>query len=135
MKALIAAGGRATRLRPITHTINKHLIPLANKPMIFYAIEKVTEIGIKDIIININPGETEIQKAVGDGGQWGAKIVYAEQRGGPLGLAHIVKNAEDLLVRILLFFISATILFWGALGLFMKNSRAKTAMLFLLLLR
>ena len=50
MKALITAGGRATRLRPITYTINKHLIPLANKPMLFYAIEKIAAVGVKDVI-------------------------------------------------------------------------------------
>ena len=74
MKALIAAGGRATRLRPITWTINKHLIPLANKPMIFNAIEKIVEAGVTEIAININPGETEIQKVVGDGSLFGAKM-------------------------------------------------------------
>jgi glucose-1-phosphate thymidylyltransferase len=97
MKALITAGGRATRLRPITHTINKHLIPLANKPMIFYALEKVAEAGIKDVFININPGEKEIQKFVGDGQQWGVRVKYIEQIGGPLGLAHIIKNARSYL--------------------------------------
>lgn len=99
MRALIAAGGRATRLRPITQTINKHLIPLANKPMIFYPIEKVVEAGIKDIIINVNPGDQEIAKAVGDGSKWGATIKCIEQEGGPQGLAHIVKNAESYLVN------------------------------------
>ncbi|MEK9152110.1 MAG: glucose-1-phosphate thymidylyltransferase [Patescibacteria group bacterium] len=94
MKALIAAGGRATRLRPITHTINKHLIPLANKPMIFHAIEKIAAAGIKDVIINVNPGDTEISHAVGDGSRWGIKISYLEQTGGPKGVAHIIKVAR-----------------------------------------
>ncbi len=97
MKALITAGGRATRLRPITYTINKHLIPLANKPMIFYAIEKLAAVGVKEIGISMNPGETELQKAVGDGARWGVKIVYIEQKGGPLGIAHVVNNAKDFL--------------------------------------
>lgn len=97
MKALITAGGRATRLRPITWTINKHLIPLANKPMIAYAIEKIVEAGVTEIGININPGEDEIQKVVGDGSQWGAKITYIEQVGGPKGLAHILKVAQPFL--------------------------------------
>ncbi|MDO8505725.1 MAG: glucose-1-phosphate thymidylyltransferase [bacterium] len=96
-KALITAGGRATRLRPITHTLNKHLIPLANKPMIFYGIETLVKVGIKEIFINMNPGETELQKVIGDGSRWGVKIEYIEQEGGPLGLAHIVKNAEQYL--------------------------------------
>jgi len=97
MKALIAAGGHATRLRPITLSINKHLIPLANKPMIFYAIEKVVEAGISDIGISVNPGETKIQEVVGDGSRWGARITYIEQTGGPLGVAHVVKRAQDFI--------------------------------------
>jgi len=97
MKALITAGGRATRLRPITYTINKHLIPLANKPMIFYAIEKLADVGVKEIGISVNPGEEEIQKTVGDGSKWGVKIAYIEQKGGPLGIAHVVNNAKDFL--------------------------------------
>ena len=96
-KALIAAGGRATRLRPITHTINKHLIPIANKPMIFHAIEKLIEAGIDDIIISTNPGDTELPKFIGDGSKWGIKIACIEQQGGALGVAHVVKNAEQYL--------------------------------------
>jgi glucose-1-phosphate thymidylyltransferase len=94
MKALIAAGGHATRLRPITHTTNKHLIPLAGKPLIEYAIEKIAECGVKEIAINVNPGEMEIQKVVGDGSRWGVHVTYLEQSGGPKGLAHIVSNAH-----------------------------------------
>lgn len=97
MKALITAGGRATRMRPITHTINKHLIPLANRPMIVNAIEKIVEAGVTDIVINVNPGETELQKALGDGSAWNAKLTFVEQIGGPKGLAHIVKNAREAL--------------------------------------
>lgn len=97
MKALITAGGRATRLRPITYTINKHLIPLANKPMLFYAIEKIAAAGIKEIGININVGDTEIPKAVGDGSRWGVKITCIEQTGGPKGLAHIIRMARPFL--------------------------------------
>jgi len=97
MKALITAGGRATRLRPITYTINKHLIPLANKPMLWNAIEKLAEVGIKEIGINVNVGETEIQKSCGDGSRWGVKLTYIEQVGGPKGLAHIIKNARPFL--------------------------------------
>ncbi|MBI4438274.1 glucose-1-phosphate thymidylyltransferase [Candidatus Uhrbacteria bacterium] len=96
MKALIAAGGRATRLRPITWTINKHLIPLANKPMLWYVLKKVTDAGIKDIIINVNPGEVaEMSRVLGDGSEFGARVTYVEQRGGAKGLAHVVANAEE----------------------------------------
>lgn len=65
--------------------------------MIFYGIETLVEAGIKEIIVNINPGEAELQKFVGDGSRWGVSIKYVEQEGGPLGLAHIVKNAEQYL--------------------------------------
>lgn len=95
MKALITAGGHATRLRPITWTINKHLIPIANKPMIFNALEKIAEAGIKEVAININIGDKELPQAIGDGSRWGIKITYIEQKGGALGLAHIIKNAEE----------------------------------------
>jgi glucose-1-phosphate thymidylyltransferase len=99
MKALITAGGRGTRLRPITFTLNKHLIPLANKPMIYYAIEKVARAGIKDIAININPGDKELPRACGNGEKWGVKITYIEQKGGALGIAHAVKMAEPFLKK------------------------------------
>ncbi|MDP3985670.1 MAG: glucose-1-phosphate thymidylyltransferase [bacterium] len=95
MKALITAGGRATRLRPITHTINKHLIAIANKPMIFYAIEKIVEAGIREIGININEGDQELPAVIGNGDRWGVHITYLEQSGGAKGLAHIIKNAKD----------------------------------------
>ncbi len=94
-KAILTGGGHATRLRPITNTINKHLIPLANKPMIFHAIDKMVEAGIKEIFINVNPGEVELQKIVGDGGHWGIQIRYFEQTGGPQGIAHVVALAKD----------------------------------------
>ncbi len=95
MKALITAGGRATRLRPITHTLNKHLIPIAGKPMLFYAIEKIRDCGIREVGININEGDQELPAAIGDGSRWGVKIIYLEQHGGAKGLAHIIKNARD----------------------------------------
>jgi len=94
MKALITAGGHGTRLRPITYTLNKHLIPLANKPMIFYALEKIAEAGIRDVFINVNPGEEEIPRVLGAGKDWGLHITYIEQTGGPRGLAHILKIAK-----------------------------------------
>jgi glucose-1-phosphate thymidylyltransferase len=97
VKALITAGGRGTRLRPITHTNNKHLIPIANKPMIHYAIEAVIDAGIKDIGIVINPdtGE-EIKEALGNGERWGASFTYIIQEA-PIGLAHVVKVSQDFI--------------------------------------
>lgn len=96
-KAILTGGGRATRLHPLTTTINKHLIPLANKPMIFHAIEKAVDAGITEIYINTNPGETSLQKHIGDGGHWGIKIHYFEQTGGPQGVAHVPKVAEEFI--------------------------------------
>lgn len=126
MKALITAGGRATRLRPITWTINKHLIPLANKPMLFYAIEKIVEAGIKEIGINVNVGEEEIQKACGDGSRWGVKIIYIEQVGGPKGLAHILKMARPFLGdEPFLFYLGDNIILGSIVKLIEKFKREK----------
>ncbi|MBI4713958.1 glucose-1-phosphate thymidylyltransferase [Candidatus Uhrbacteria bacterium] len=98
MKALIAAGGHSTRLRPITWTRNKHLIPLANQPMLLYPLKKIIDAGITDIIINVNPGEVQLMAdTLGDGSQFGAHFKYVEQRGGAKGLAHVVANAEEYL--------------------------------------
>lgn len=96
-KAILTGGGRATRLHPITTTINKHLLPLANKPMIFHAIEKAVEAGVEEIFINTNPGETSLKDYIGDGGHWGIKISYFEQTGGPQGIAHVVKEAQKFI--------------------------------------
>jgi glucose-1-phosphate thymidylyltransferase len=97
MKALITAGGKGTRLRPITHTSNKHLIPLANKPMLFYAIEAVARAGITEIGIVVNPDtQEEIKTALGQGEAWKVKISYVVQEA-PIGLAHVVKVAQDFI--------------------------------------
>lgn len=96
MKALITSGGRGTRLRPITHTQNKHLIPIANKPILHYAIEAVIEAGIKEIAIVINADNTDVPEAIGDGSRWGVNIQYIPQEA-PLGLAHVVKISQDFI--------------------------------------
>ncbi len=97
MKALITAGGRGTRLRPITYSMNKHLIPVGNVPMIVHALKKIAETGITEVGININEGDTSIEDLCGDGSEWGLKISYLEQIGGALGLAHIIKNGRKWL--------------------------------------
>ncbi|MBI5194530.1 MAG: glucose-1-phosphate thymidylyltransferase [Nitrospirae bacterium] len=97
MKALITSGGKGTRLRPITHTSNKHLIPIANKPMIHFAIEAVAGAGIKEIGIVYNPDTgDEIKKALGTGSQWGVNFTFILQES-PAGLAHVVKVAQDFI--------------------------------------
>ena len=73
MKALIASGGRGTRLRPITHTRNKHLIPIANKPILHYAIEAVASAGIRDVGIVVNADSDEVQRAIGYGDTLGSE--------------------------------------------------------------
>ncbi len=96
MKGLILSGGEGTRLRPITHTSAKQLVPVANKPILFYGIEAIKEAGITDIGIIVGDTEPEIKAAVGDGSQWGVKVTYIRQEA-PLGLAHAVKIAQHFL--------------------------------------
>jgi len=94
VKALIAAGGRGTRLRPITSTSNKHLIPIANKPMLFYAIEAVAEAGIREIGLVFGPeSHTAISAAIAPYARQGLRFTLMIQDA-PRGLAHVVKLAE-----------------------------------------
>lgn len=104
MKGVILAGGRATRLRPLTHTMTKHLIPLANKPIIYYCLESLAKAGIKQVAVIVGcrhpdyPGSIdtgpEIMEAVGDGEQWGLQVTYVEQDA-PRGIAHAVGLTRD----------------------------------------
>ncbi|MDI6808153.1 MAG: glucose-1-phosphate thymidylyltransferase [Candidatus Eisenbacteria bacterium] len=96
MKGLILSGGKGTRLRPITHTSAKQLVPVANKPILFYAIEAIRDAGITDIYIVVGDTKDEIKAAVGNGSALGVKATYIEQEA-PLGLAHAVKISEKYL--------------------------------------
>src|SRR3989454_6623033 len=96
MKALVLAGGAGTRLRPITHTSAKQLVPVANKPILFYGLEDIVAAGIRDVGIVVGDTRDEIRAAVGDGSRWGIDVTYIEQEA-PLGLAHCVLIARDFL--------------------------------------
>ena len=96
MKGLILSGGAGTRLRPITHTSAKQLVPIANKPILFYGIESMAAAGITDIGIVVGDTQDEIRAAVGDGSRFGVRVTYIPQDA-PLGLAHCVRIARDFL--------------------------------------
>jgi glucose-1-phosphate thymidylyltransferase len=96
MKALVLAGGSGSRLRPITHTSAKQLLPVANKPVLFYGLESLRDAGIDEAGIVVGDTEPAIRAAVGDGSAFGLEVTYIRQEA-PLGLAHAVLVAREYL--------------------------------------
>lgn len=96
MRGLLLAGGHGTRLRPLTFTGNKHMLPIANKPMILYSFEHLIKVGVKEIGVILGPIKEGVIELLGDGSKFGVKITYIDQPE-PLGLAHAVMISEDFL--------------------------------------
>lgn len=96
MKAIIAVGGKGTRLLPLTYSTNKQLIPIANKPLLMYPLQNVIDAGIKEVGLIVNETRSAVEAFVGDGSQFGIHVTYIDQAA-PLGLAHVVKISEPFL--------------------------------------
>ncbi|MFF8844577.1 glucose-1-phosphate thymidylyltransferase [Streptomyces sp. NPDC015127] len=96
MKALVLCGGSGTRLRPITHTYAKQLVPVANRPVLFYGLEAIARAGVTEVGVVVGNNGDEIRAAVGDGSRFGLRVTYIPQQR-PLGLAHAVLIARDFL--------------------------------------
>src|SRR4051812_35105275 len=96
LKGLVLSGGKGTRLRPITYTRAKQLVPVANKPVLHYGLESLVAAGIHDIGIVVGDTKDEIRESVGDGSRFGARVTYIEQDA-PRGLAHAVLISESFI--------------------------------------
>ncbi len=96
MKGLLLAGGHGTRLRPLTFRGNKHMLPIANRPLLFYGLDHLKEAGVSEVAIILGPIKEDIEEQIGDGSRFGVKVRYITQ-GDPKGLAHAVLCARDFL--------------------------------------
>src|SRR5206468_1675143 len=96
VKALVLSGGEGSRLRPITHTNAKQLIPVANRPILFHVLDAIQGAGISEVGIVVGQTADEVRAAVGDGSAWGLTVTYVQQEA-PLGLAHAVLAAREFL--------------------------------------
>jgi len=96
MKAIIAAGGKGTRMYPLTFTSSKQLLPIANKPLIMFPLEDIISVGIKEIALIVNDARPEFEKLLGNGEKLGVHITYIDQPDA-LGLAHVVKISEEFI--------------------------------------
>lgn len=96
MKALVLSGGAGTRLRPLTHTSAKQLVPVADKPVLFYGLEAIADAGVTEVGIVVGDTAAEIRQAVGDGSKFDLTVTYLPQKA-PLGLAHAVLIAQEFL--------------------------------------
>jgi glucose-1-phosphate thymidylyltransferase len=113
LRALVAAGGTGSRLRPFTHTGAKQLLPVAGQPILFHGLDAIRDAGIREVGIVVGQTADEVRAAVGDGGRWGFDVTYIEQPE-PLGLAHVVATARDFVAgRPFLFFLGDNLILEG----------------------
>ena len=124
MKALVLAGGAGTRLRPITYTSAKQLVPVANKPVLFYGLEAIADVGVTDVGLVVGDTAAEIKAAVGDGSAFGIRATYIRQQA-PLGLAHAVLVARDFLAADdFVMYLGDNFIVGGITGLWQVNGRS-----------
>jgi len=134
LKGLILSGGKGSRLRPFTYSGAKQLVPIANKPVLFYAIEDLVDCGIRDVGIVVGDTREQVMAAVGDGSRWGANITYIEQEA-PLGIAHAVKIAADFLGGLAFVLYLGDNLVLGGIASFVERFRSEPSNCQLLLRR